>query len=208
MISLSSYVDSVCRIIDAQREPVVLVGHSMGGGIITQAAEYRPERIKTLVYIVALLPKNGEAIFDLAQQDTETLVSSNMEVLDDQSCAIVREAGLRELFYADCSDEDVALAKCSLVPQPMAPGRSPVTTTEASFGRIPRVYIECRRGAVTPPFQRKLYTSLPCQKYIVTMPKGDLDGHQSFAVSFSCSGVGCSFNLNMKASCGVERGHS
>jgi pimeloyl-ACP methyl ester carboxylesterase len=57
LVSLSSYVDSVCRIIDAQRDPVVLVGHSMGGGIITQAAEYCPEKIKTLVYIAALLPK-------------------------------------------------------------------------------------------------------------------------------------------------------
>jgi pimeloyl-ACP methyl ester carboxylesterase len=33
-VTLQSYVDAVCAILDAQREPVVLVGHSMGGGII------------------------------------------------------------------------------------------------------------------------------------------------------------------------------
>src|SRR5262249_28170193 len=60
-VSLQAYVDRVCQVLDAQREPVILVGHSMGGAIITQVAEYRPAQIKTLVYITALLLKNGEA---------------------------------------------------------------------------------------------------------------------------------------------------
>jgi pimeloyl-ACP methyl ester carboxylesterase len=167
MISLSSYVDSVCKIVDAHPEPIVLVGHSMGGGIITQTAEYRPHKIKLLVYIAALLPKDGQAMFDLVQQDTDSLVLPNMDVLADQPASIVREAALKDLFYADCSDEDVALAKSSLVPQPMAPGRTPLKTTELNFGRTARVYIECLRDrAVTPSLQRKLYTSLPFLKVI------------------------------------------
>ena len=40
-------------------EPVVLVGHSMGGVSITQAAELVPERIATLVYVTAFLPGDG-----------------------------------------------------------------------------------------------------------------------------------------------------
>jgi pimeloyl-ACP methyl ester carboxylesterase len=39
----------------------MLVGHSMGGGIITQAAEYRPKKIQTLVYVAARLLRNGES---------------------------------------------------------------------------------------------------------------------------------------------------
>jgi pimeloyl-ACP methyl ester carboxylesterase len=73
-VSLQAYVDSVCKILDAQREPVILVGHSMGGAIITQVAEYRPAKIKTLVYVTAVLLKNGEAIFPVFQQDTESLL--------------------------------------------------------------------------------------------------------------------------------------
>ena len=167
MVSLSSYVDSVCRIVDAHPEPIVLVGHSLGGGIITQTAEHRPEKIKVLVYIAALLPKNGEAMFDLVQQDTDSLVLPNMEVLADQAASIVREGALKDLFYADCTDEDLALAKSCLVPQPIAPGRTPLMTTELNFGRVPRMYIECLRDrAVTPSLQRKLYTSLPFWKVI------------------------------------------
>jgi pimeloyl-ACP methyl ester carboxylesterase len=65
-VTLQLYVDSVCKLLDAQREPVILVGHSMGGGIITQVAEERPERIKCLVYLAGALPRNGQSMFDLS----------------------------------------------------------------------------------------------------------------------------------------------
>jgi len=168
-VSLQAYVDSVCQVLDAQREPVILVGHSMGGGIITQVAEYRPAKIKTLVYVTALLLKNGEAMFPVFQQDTESFMLPNVEISADQSVMTFREDALKEGFYADCTDEDVALAKLLLVPQALAPGVVPLQTSEANFGRVPRVYIECRRDrALTPSFQKRLYTALPCQQ-VITM---------------------------------------
>jgi pimeloyl-ACP methyl ester carboxylesterase len=166
-VSLQAYVDSVCNVLDAQREPVILVGHSMGGGIITQVAEYRPDKIKTLVYVTAPLLKNGEAMFPVVQQDTESFLLPKVEISADQSVMIFREEILKEAFYADCADEDVALAKLLLVPQALAPGVTPLQTSADNFGRVPRVYIECLRDrALTPSFQKKLYTALPCQKVI------------------------------------------
>jgi len=47
-VTLQAYTDRVCQILDEQSEPVILVGHSMGGVVITQTAEYRPEKIKSL----------------------------------------------------------------------------------------------------------------------------------------------------------------
>ena len=44
---------------------------------------------------------------------------------------------------------------------------TPVKTSEAKWGRVPRVYIECLRDrALTPPFQKRLYTAVPCQQVI------------------------------------------
>src|SRR5450759_3496618 len=45
-VSMQSYVESFCNILDAQPEPVILVGHSRGGIVISQAAEHRPEKIR------------------------------------------------------------------------------------------------------------------------------------------------------------------
>ena len=166
-VSLQSYADRVCDILDAQPEPAILVGHSMGGMVITQAAEYRPDRIRTLVYLCAFLPRNGESLLQLAQTDTEGLVLPNLVPADDQQSATVRDETIKDAFYGDCSDDDVARAKSLLVAQPLAPLAAPVTTTEANFGRVPRVYIECLKDrAIPPPLQKQMYTASPCRKVI------------------------------------------
>ncbi|MBI3798466.1 MAG: alpha/beta fold hydrolase [Deltaproteobacteria bacterium] len=168
-VTLQAYVEAVCHILDAQREPVVLVGHSMGGGIITQTAEYRPDKIKTLVYLTALLPANGESMGDVLRRNTASVLPSNIVPAADPGAMMVREEVLTEAFYGDCSAEDVALAKLSLVPQATAPLRTPLQTSAANFGRIPRVFIECRRDqAHSLSFQQSVYTAFPGQQ-VITM---------------------------------------
>ncbi|MGD8715726.1 MAG: alpha/beta fold hydrolase [Desulfobacterales bacterium] len=166
-ITLQAYTDRVCQILDEQSEPVILVGHSMGGVVITQTAEYRPEKIKTLVYLTGFLLQNGEFLLQLAEPDTKALVLPNLVMAEDQSYATIKEEALKEVFYADCSDEDVEFAKSQLVPQAAAPFATPVSTTEENFGRVPRVYISCSRDkAISPSVQEKMYKALPCEKIV------------------------------------------
>ena len=48
------------RVIDAQSEPVVLVGHSYGGAVITEAGN--DPNVAALVYIAAFAPDKGESV--------------------------------------------------------------------------------------------------------------------------------------------------
>ena len=167
-VTLQAYVDAVGAIIDAQREPVILVGHSMGGGIITQVAEYRPDNIKTLVYLTALLPANGESMGQVLRRNTGSVLTPNfISVAPDRSATTIHEEILADAFYGDCSAEDVALARLLLVPQATAPLRTPLQTSAARFGRIPRIFIECRRDrAHSLSFQKSVYTNFPFQQVI------------------------------------------
>lgn len=70
-ISLGSYAGRICEVLDAQDEPVILVGHSTGGIAITQVAEHRPQKIEALVYLAAYLPRNGQSLFELIESDPE-----------------------------------------------------------------------------------------------------------------------------------------
>lgn len=168
-VSLQAYVDRVCKVLDGQPEPVILVGHSMGGVVISQAAEYRPEKIKTLVYLTAFLLQNGEFLLQVAGGDTEALVLPNLVMSEDQSFATIKEEAIQQIVYGDCSDEDVKWAKSLLVPQAAAPLATPINITEKNFGRIPRVYIECLQDkAISPFIQKKMYTTLPCRS-VITM---------------------------------------
>src|SRR5438105_6783633 len=61
---LSSLAEDIAvtkRVIDAQKGPVVVVGHSYGGAVITGAAAGNAN-VKALVYIAAFAPDNGEKI--------------------------------------------------------------------------------------------------------------------------------------------------
>ena len=69
----------------------------------------------------------------------------------------VPDAAVRECFYERCSDEEVALAKFCLVPEPMSAAATPIQTSEKNFGRVKRTYIETLRDKALPlAFQRQM----------------------------------------------------
>ncbi len=59
-LSLDGDVTAVRRVIDAQPGPVVLVGHSYGGVVITEAGNH--EKVVSLAYIAAFAPDKGESV--------------------------------------------------------------------------------------------------------------------------------------------------
>jgi len=62
-ISLGGDVEATRRVIDAQSQPVVLVGHSYGGAVITEAGNH--PNVVALVYIAAFAPDKGESVNSL-----------------------------------------------------------------------------------------------------------------------------------------------
>jgi len=54
-VTLAGYSQRIVDVLDACPEPVILVGHSMGGIAITEAAQARPDKVSRLVYVTAFL---------------------------------------------------------------------------------------------------------------------------------------------------------
>lgn len=167
-ITLQDYADSICRVLNEQDEPVILVGHSAGGIAISQAAEQCPEKIGVLVYLCAFLLRDGESRIGSSRVGDEAPVPPPyLVVSEDRSSALLRKEGVGDLFYNDCSEEDVEWARSRLVSEPLALPATPVRLTEEKFGRVPRVYIECLRDqGITPSEQKRMYSASPCQRVI------------------------------------------
>lgn len=164
-VTLSDIVKRVHETIDAQKEPVTLVGHSYGGAIITQASEQRAAKIKSLVYVTAFLLDHGLSLMNLAEQDSESHLGGQVEFSPSGDTATVKAAALRDCFYGQCSDDDFALAEPRLGPEAISGMRAPMQTSAQGFGRLPRYYIECLKDhAVSPQLQKRLYSSLPCER--------------------------------------------
>jgi len=166
-VTLRAYAERVCQVAGQAREPVILVGHSMGGAVISQAAERCPESIRTLVYLAAFLLPSGASLFESARGGEPGVLSQHLRPDPANGRMLVADEGLVPSFYHDCSAEDVAFARARLVPQALEPLNAVLELSDARFGRIPRVYVECLRDQAIPiGLQRKLVAAMPCRKIV------------------------------------------
>jgi pimeloyl-ACP methyl ester carboxylesterase len=164
-VTLRAYVDRVAAVIDDCPEPVVLAGHSMGGAVISQTAEERPERISALVYVCAFLLRDGECLLQWSESDREGLVVPNLEFSADGKSATLRMEAILQAFYGECKAEAARQMRSLLVSQATAPLSTPVQLTDENYGRVPRIYVECLRDrAISIAIQRQMYAAAGCKQ--------------------------------------------
>ena len=161
-VTLQTQADRVIALLDTLPDPVILVGHSAGGPVVSTVAEARPDKIAKLVYVTALLP-DGESITSVIGQDPDSLVAGSLMILPDGTVKI-RDEAARALFYGLSDDADVALARALLKPVGFLPNINPVAIGPG-FARVRRFYVACRRDrAITHGFQQAMIAALPCEK--------------------------------------------
>ena len=134
---------------------VVLVGHSYGGAVITEAAS-RTSGVVHLVYLTAFAPNQGEGIMGVlgSLPHHDVALGAAMQMRDDGTSVLDAELAIPAL-YGSCSDEIVASAVTRLSPQPMATFGQPVTGDPRSS--IPSTYVVCTLDrAIHPEHQRAM----------------------------------------------------
>ena len=163
-MTLERYARRVQETIESAGEPVILVGHSMSGMVVTQAAEYAAPNISRVVYVTAFLPADGQALADLAASfEGADNVQPSLIVDEATGTCTLADDALVPLFYGECSDEDAAWACSKLRPEALAAFVTPVQLTAEAYGSLPRAYIECvRDGAITIELQRHMVAASPC----------------------------------------------
>ena len=159
------YVPKVCELLDSIEERAILIGHSSGGMIISEAHRRLRERIKALVYLSAFLLPIGKTPRDAMRMDSESLLAKCVQVDIAKGVSILRQECAKSVLYGDCTDEDAAWALRQLQPEPLIPP-GPVTvdvSDDESNRYVPRFYVECLEDkALSPPVQRWMYTESPC----------------------------------------------
>jgi pimeloyl-ACP methyl ester carboxylesterase len=170
-ITLDRYARRVCEVL-AGGPPAVLVGHSMGGMVITQAAARCPEHIVRLVYVAAFLPQDGQSLIDITRlpEAAGDSVQANLVVEGDPPVArMPPEAGREALTH--CADDEAAAWAASIRgPQAVAPFTHPVALDgpgAAAFAALPRAYVMCLQDrAIRPAMQRRMLDAAGCDPVI------------------------------------------
>jgi pimeloyl-ACP methyl ester carboxylesterase len=152
----AAYISSV---IEAVRGPIVLVGHSYGGAVISPVADANPN-VKALVYIDANALDVGESTLDIAQRFTggklvPALRPRPFRQLDGSTGTdfYIDPASFRAVFAADVPARTVAAI--ATAQRPVTQSALEEKATTAAWKRLPSWYlVGTRDEAIDPAAQR------------------------------------------------------
>jgi pimeloyl-ACP methyl ester carboxylesterase len=152
----------VTEVLDGIGGPVVLVGHSYGGCVITGAGVH--PNVRHLVYLCALLLDEGETAMSAATAEAQAaqldhsgrpdLVGA-LRFEDDGDTCTIDPAQATALFFGDCAPDVAAGAVARLGPQRMSTLSQPATAV--AWRERPSTYVVCEDdGAIHPGLQELL----------------------------------------------------
>ena len=151
-MSLEGDVAATNMIINAQDEPVILVGHSYGGAVITEAGTN--PNVMALVYIAAFAPDKGESVNTLIADPPPGAPVPPILPPRDGFLFLDREK-FHSSFAADVSDELAAFMADSQVPWGV--GALSGTITEPAWRSKPSWYLLTTEDRMIPaPAQRQM----------------------------------------------------
>jgi pimeloyl-ACP methyl ester carboxylesterase len=151
-ITLESYTARVRDVLVSRPEPAVLVGFSMGGVVITQAASDSPEHVASMIFVAAFMPSDGQ---------------SHLVVEGDPPVAMLPDEAVAAGVCNRCTAEQFARVRERRRPQAVAPFATPVQVDEKVMAAIPRSYVLTRHDrSMVPPLQRRMIREHPCKRVI------------------------------------------
>ncbi|EHI14235.1 alpha/beta fold hydrolase [Mycolicibacterium thermoresistibile] len=108
-------------------QPAVLVGHSYGGAVITEASADN-DHVAHLIYVCAALPQAGESVSDVLARDPDPQgdLAPALEVREDGTATMKRDAA-RQALFNDATEEQFESVVDKLGPHAMGTLSEPVT---------------------------------------------------------------------------------
>jgi pimeloyl-ACP methyl ester carboxylesterase len=179
-VTLDRYIEHVIEVISQQKRPVILIGHDLGGMVISGVAERVPQRVHHLIYVAAYLLPSGDSVLSRMQVDQNQNAMSSLRYTDDQREVTLQREHARRYLYNRCDEQDVETALRTLTPQATFPLMSPLKLSDQHFGAIPRSYVRCLQDhMISAATQAELVEAMPCRRVI------DLDADHSPFLSAS-----------------------
>jgi pimeloyl-ACP methyl ester carboxylesterase len=161
-VSLDLYRDTVVTALGKLHRPAVVVGHSFGGIVIADAAETAPTKVKTLVFVAALLPHDGDSLVSMANKDPDAKIGPHLQIQKEKGIASIEYSARADLFANGGPDELRKAIPDLILDEPLAPLATPVHVTDAKFGQVDKVYVHTAMDQViSPSFQATMVASTP-----------------------------------------------
>ena len=137
--------DNVRNALDAIPGPVLLVGHSYGGAVITDAGSH--PNVARLVYLTAFPLDAGESVIQNALTGGGDMKLGEAMQIDDDVVS-VDPARIVEFFFHDCAGDVAAAAAARLLPMSMAAMAG--VPRSVAWREKPSTYVVCTDDRALP----------------------------------------------------------
>jgi pimeloyl-ACP methyl ester carboxylesterase len=152
LTSLADDVAATNRIINAQDGPVLLVGHSYGGAVITEAGNN--PKVAGLVYVAAFAPDAGESALSLGKSYGATPGGSEIRPIED-GFLVLTPKGINEDFGPDLTQAERTLMVATQGPTSGAGAlAAPITT--AAWHTKPSWFVIASNDRMIAPEQERV----------------------------------------------------
>jgi len=150
-VSFADYESSVLNVLDHEADgPVVLVGHSFAGAIISRIAELRPEHCQALVYYSGFVPRDGESVADNLPAAMLEAIRHLSSSSGDGSVALPYEL-FRGGFVNTADEASARLLYARFAPEPCLPIFEPLALQHNHRHGIPAAFVACRQDSSLGP---------------------------------------------------------
>jgi pimeloyl-ACP methyl ester carboxylesterase len=146
LTSLADDVAATKRAIALQDGPVILVGHSYGGAVITEAGN--DPKVVGLVYVAAFAPGDGESVGSISKPYPPTPLGGELRP-DAQGFLSVTPKGIAEDFAQDLSDAEQQILTATQGPTNAADFGATITT--AAWKTKPSWFVIAGNDRAIPP---------------------------------------------------------
>lgn len=152
VVTTRSYIQALIDVIEPLDYPVILVGHSMNGALISHVAEQIPEKIERLIYVTAFLLKNGGSVLEAMESDVDGEALPYILYSDDQAFATLPETALRRIGLHDVDKSEIQRILPMMAEwQATEPFMTKVVLNEESFGSVPKTYVRTNIDKMISP---------------------------------------------------------
>ncbi|MYN42257.1 alpha/beta fold hydrolase [Duganella sp. FT109W] len=146
-LTLEGDVAATERVIAQARHPVVLVGHSYGGAVVTEAGDH--PKVIAVVYLAAFVPDVGESVASLSAQPAEPGEATAPVLPPQDGFLMVDPERFPDAFGADVGLERTRFMAASQVPWGL--GAVTATVTRAAWKSKPAHYLVAVDDLMIPP---------------------------------------------------------
>ena len=151
LTSLSDDIATAKRVVDSQKGPIVLVGHSYGGAVITGAAAGNTN-VKALVYLAAFAPEAGEPLGEPGKKFAQPPLNGAL-VPDAAGSLYVDRAKFHDAFCKDLPDAEARVMAATQ--KPLSSSVFEASVSAAAWKTIPSWYVVSSQDrAINPELER------------------------------------------------------